>query len=622
MLFRGTLIALFLATFLVGRSQIVDDSSRLVYGPATTSIIYEADIKNNTGLTHSLDTVLTELENFTYYDQNRRYYQDLGNNGTAMHPVFFEMPQTIGKTSGFNAYDLYFKQPEEFKFYDTKSPFIDIQAAFGSQGRSTVDFSYSVNVKPHWNVGVDIHRVTSDKQIGTDLTQGDVNSRNTVYDIYTYYRHPEKPYQLLFNFTGMNHKVDETGGILVLSEDPLEFEFFQYRDSRIKLEDAVSEAAYSNFHLYHEYAVFKQFQLYHQVDRYRQSNDYSDFVDASVSSDFDSYRDFYDNFLIDADSTRESANFRSLSNEVGLKGTVSSVFYRFYVKRRDVDFAYRFLNPGKVAENYLGGLTRFSWKEFQVQGEAELLPTGEFKLVGSLDSPLLYASYSSSRYKPSYLSDSYFGNHYEWRNNFSQAFANEIKGGLKLSFGNLDFQPQAVISNLDDFYYFDRQREASQASGSALITRIGGHVNYKLFTSKEKGNAFHFNNEVFYNTNTGNASDLIRIPEFFFNSRYFWKGNIFQQSVPIEVGINAHGKSGYFANAYDPVNQQFYLQDDFKIDSFVAMDFFLNMRIDKVFAFFKVTHVNQPTNGGYFVTPDYPGQSRVLDFGVRWLFFD
>jgi hypothetical protein len=36
-----------------------------------------------------------------------------------------------------------------------------------------------------------------------------------------------------------------------------------------------------------------------------------------------------------------------------------------------------------------------------------------------------------------------------------------------------------------------------------------------------------------------------------------------------------------------------------------------------------MTHINQPGNAdGYFITPYYPGQHRVLDFGVTWYFFD
>ncbi len=615
-------VFLFLLISIGAFSQITDDSSKLVYGPATTRIIYERDLKDNLPVgEHELDTSLFELENFVAYDRLNRAYQDLGNNGTAISPIFPLLPSTIGKTSGFHSYDYYFKQPKDFRYYNTRSPFMDVRAAFGSQGRSTVDFSYSANVNPTWNVGIDLSRITTDKQIGAEQTQGDANVRNTLYDIYTYYQHPDRPYKLMFNFVGFTHKVDETGGVLVLSEAPLESEFFQYRDSDIQLEDAVSEANYSNVHLFHEYALFDQFQVYHQLDRGRRVNRYSDFQDA-VSGGYDTYRDFYSNFLFDTDTTYEEARFREFSNEVGLKGTLSSVFYRFYVRRRDVDLSYLLLELPAEGENYLGGVTRFDWRDFRVEGKAEFLSTGELMLQGQLQSELVEASYTTIRYKPTYLTDRYFGNHNEWRNNFSQGFSNHLTGGLNLELGPVAFHPRAELLNMDDFFYFDQNVVASQAVGSALITRLGGNLNFFFKTNSEGVSGFHFNNQFYYSTTSGDASELIRIPELFYNGRYYWKGKIFQKSVPVEIGINAHSKSSYFGNAYDPATQQFYLQDDFQIDQFLAMDFFINMRIDKIFAFLKVTHFNQAPNSGYFVTPYYPGQNRVFDFGVRWLFFD
>ena len=270
----------------------------------------------------------------------------------------------------------------------------------------------------------------------------------------------------------------------------------------------------------------------------------------------------------------------------------------------------------------MGGLARFDWKGFKVEAKAEFLSTGGYDLVGSLESPLLEASYRSALYKSPYLYDRYFGNHYEWNNGDTQGFANELKGRLKLKFGQLDFRPELSLSNFDEFFYFDQQGVARQAVGTALMTQIGGHLNYKLFTNREYDHGFHFENQVLYTATSGGAGDLLRVPQLFFNGRYYWSGQVFQRSVPVQVGINAHAKSAYYANGYDPVTQQFHLQDDMELDAFLAVDFFINMRVDKVFAFVKVTHLNQPNNGGYFVTPYYPGQSRVIDLGVKWLFFD
>ena len=290
--FRKSILFWLLLWSGVALGQIVDDSTKLVYGPATTKYYTEDDIKNNIDKRYDIDTVLHKFENFSYYDQFDRFYQDLGNNGTAMAPIFYQIPQTIGKTSGFHAYDLYYKFPNQFRYFDTKSPYMEVGAVFAGQGRSNVDFTFTQNVNPKWNVGIDLSRVTSDKQIGAEQNEGDVNARNIVYDIFSYYQHDTAPYKLILNYTGFSHNIDETGGVLVLTEDPLDFEFFQYRDSRIQLQDAVSTMNYNNFHVYQEYGFFKQFQLYHQLDRFKQENRYEDSKESNPSSDFNTYTDY------------------------------------------------------------------------------------------------------------------------------------------------------------------------------------------------------------------------------------------------------------------------------------------------------------------------------------------
>ncbi|MEQ8881438.1 MAG: hypothetical protein RLQ12_17475, partial [Cyclobacteriaceae bacterium] len=85
---RKLIVILLLAISWSAHSQIVDDSTELVYGPETTLIIKEIDIKNNFPVERHPDTLMYDTERFTWTDRLRDYYQDLGNSGTAMYPIF------------------------------------------------------------------------------------------------------------------------------------------------------------------------------------------------------------------------------------------------------------------------------------------------------------------------------------------------------------------------------------------------------------------------------------------------------------------------------------------------------------------------------------------------------
>ena len=600
-------------------AQLLDDSTELVYGPATVRIIYENDLLENRESLTELDTSLTNLEASNNIPGRLNSFQHLGNIGTALFPIFYDAPIQIGVKSGYNAYDLYYPKPSDRKYYDTKSPFMELMVTLGGLGRSMVDFSYSQNINPNWNFGVNISKYNIDKQIGAEQTEGDRNVERTSGDIYTYYYHPDKPYKLMASLSSTSHKLDETGGILV-AEDASDAARFQYQDSNIKLEDARNEETRTSLHIYQEYGFFDQFQLYHELDRNTQSNFFNDNADNNALT----YDEFYLQFLLDSDSSYQQSDFSSFSNQIGLKGSLGNIYYRFYLKNRIVDQDYLYNDPFKrTIENYIGGLTKFTWKDiFQIQADAELLQTGEFKLNGKLESDLINVGYNATRYKQTNLVQQYFGNHHEWENNFSQGFNNNLWGEVKLNLGKMEVRPSINLNTLDNLVYFDTLIRPNIISDPIVMSQIGTEINLSFGGKKEHNKGFRFENEVLYTLVSGNDKDLIRIPSLFYNGKFYWEGMLFNKTAPVQIGTNIHARTAYFAHNYTPSIQQYFLQDSDELPGFVTADVFASMQVSKIFLYLKVVYANMLPESGYFVTPLYPGQRRVLDLGVRWLFFD
>ena len=375
------------------------------------------------------------------------------------------------------------------------------------------------------------------------------------------------------------------------------------------------------WHLYQDYQIAEQFQLYHKLDYRTEESTFKDFEDGGSSS-YNTYLDFYPNFFIDPDSTYQRANFSSFENEAGIKGDLSSIFYRAYLKLRAVDFYYNYLNPNvQTLEKYIGGYARFKWRDkFNVVGNGEYLVGGEYTLGGSLNSELINLSYQTTKFNVPFIYEDYFGNHHEWSNSFSPVFTNTLKGTIKLKYKFVEVVPSANFTTYQNFVYFDENRQASQTSGTSIIGTIGGNLNLRFLN--EKGEGWHLENEVLATKVTGGDAGVFRIPPIFYNGRIFWRGNWFKDKVPIEVGVDSHARSAYFANNFAPELQQFYLQNEFQIPGYYKADIFVNMRLDKFLFSFKWTHFDQPTDGGYFASPYYPGQPRAIDLVVKWMFFD
>ncbi len=618
---RKILSSLLLLFSFAGYAQIIDDSTELVYGPETTKFIYESQILNNQVEYLTVDTSLYLFERQSFIDRNERKYQNLGNFGTALFPVFHTPQQSIGRTSGFNAYAPYATpRLTALKFYDTKSPFIDLFTYLGGGNKNFVRVDFSRNVREGWNVGFNLHKITTDKLLANN-GEGDRQTVNTNFDIYTHYLNTKVPYQAVVYLSRLSHNVFELGGTRYGSDSTLT-ELFRFDNALLRLSEAQNTRTETQWHWYHDFSIADQLQVYHTFHYQGEENTYQDFTDGS-SGEYDTYADAYGVFLLDSDSTYERSTFSSTTNEAGIKGDLESIFYRAYIKLRSVDFSYALFDPvEKVTETYIGGYTRFNWKDkFRVIAETEVLQGGEYQFKGNLSSDLVNLTYESKKFNVPFIYNNYFGNHHFWRNNFTPIFSNQLSGNLNLKYKFISLIPKINFTTYNDFVYFDEFQNPQQASSGMAISSIGGAVNIAL-KSRNKDEGFYFENEVIATDVSGGAANAVRIPELFYNGRYYWRGLLFGDQIPIEFGLDTHARSSYFANAYSPELQQFYLQNELEQVGYFKADLFFNMRLDKFYLGVKWAHLDQPADSGYFVTPFYPGQPRAIDLIIRWTFFD
>ncbi|MEQ9414752.1 MAG: putative porin, partial [Cyclobacteriaceae bacterium] len=186
-------------------SQVVDDSTRNVYGPHTTKWITEEDLFFDRNNYQAVDTSIRNYHRWNYVNRLNNTYKDLGNVGTPLFPIFPVLEGSIGVSTGFQVYDQYFLT-EEPKYFDTKSPYTRMQIIWGGQGRAMTRIEFSRNINERWNFGFNYRPILVDKQI-LRASKGDRQTISHYYDAYTAYRSENNKYQVLFNYRRMRHSV-------------------------------------------------------------------------------------------------------------------------------------------------------------------------------------------------------------------------------------------------------------------------------------------------------------------------------------------------------------------------------------------------------------------------------
>jgi len=488
---------------------------------------------------------------------------------------------------------------------------------------TTIEFSR--NITPRWNFGFNVRPILTDKQIQR-AGKGDRHVVSYYYDGYTRYTTKDDHYSVLVNYRRIKHRVYENGGVEVATKDSTYKSLFD-KNVRPLLTQAISAEQKNQFHLFHEYR-FGDFQIYHSGDFGKQYNLYRE----DLTIDPITYYDHKENVGKDSTHVKDSVHFSNLANEFGLKGRTGKVFYNGYYRIRSYHFGYKYLDadtlamPAKGVEHYIGGRVEYNLDSLtSIQGWAELLNTGQYRIEGELHSRWLDASIKRLLSKPGFVQNAYRGRFDYWNNNFKDMQTTQGSAFLKLSTGPVSASAGANYTLYNNYIYFLRKtfpgtdQKVLPVQSSGFQQLISPEFNLDVQFLKY----LHFRPQIIYSRLLQNDDDALRVPEIFVNAQLAHEGKRIKKNILVQVGFDTNLSSAYTTLGYDPAVQQFYVQNNVTAPSFMLADVFLNGKIKRGRFFFKYHNIVQAFTGqGYLPTPDYPGQRNVFDLGFELLLFD
>lgn len=598
------------------KNRILGDTLENVYGPKTTRYTYERNFKFNNLVFLTPDTIPDNLHRFTDIERNGNIGQNLGNLGTAYRSLYYEPTKIIGRRSGYHVYDEFNLGPEDIKYFDTKSPFTEINVNYGGGRRAMTDVIFALNDSIHLNLGFQYQSIRAEKQLAF-LSTGEFQTKSTNFSGFGFLRPKNIPRYLgLFNITQMKHEVDEQGGIVDPSIDPSEgASFFAYRDANVVLEDAESYDKRGGVHIYQQYSLDSAFQVYHTGNYLNQIVRFTDVYNLSSSDSLI----YSPRALLTTDTIQDRTTYQEITNEFGVKGLTKKFSYTLYYKLRNLKYDNVLLNRAVIEnESYLGGTLRqnITPKIFLKASGEYLLGQGYF-IEGDFSSDFFDGKVSRNSSAPSFLVQQYAGQQKDWQNDFLNENSDNLFAQIKLNGKGISFRPFIRFNRINNYIYFNQDRRPSQANSDIVLLVPGFDFDFNL--SKK----WRWSSNVNYNSVSGGSSEFYRLPDLLISGQLAYRNVLFGGKMVVHTGVDLHYRSSYYANGYDPIVQQFYIQDSFENDAFLRADLFLNFKVQTFNFFVKSAHVNQGlTAEGYFLTPYYTGIKRTIDLGVRWSFFD
>ena len=591
----------------LNQRTLLDDTTKIIYGMKTTSFISKENFLLSDTIFLILDSTLNDIYDISIPEKNQFKYQNLGNLGSPIKNIFYETPNSFSLQSGLSSLQPYIDEISTSKFCDTKSPFIDLGLYFGGLGRSKVDFEFSRNLNKNWNLTLAINRISSDKQIGAIKNKGDKNIKSSSLRFNIFHKSKNKKISHFTDIISLNHNTLGTGGVDLIV-DSLPIDFFLYKDFEVRLTEV--ENIYKNLKLetYTDYKLSNELKFYNH-SKYRK--EYYGYEDMNLSLNFNFYDSFSNNI-----ATQDSFKIKNISNRIGIKGNSKLFNYDIYGNFGYFKYHVNALE-NSFSEIYVGGLLKYKNPSFDVVSNFEIKKSSDYRLKVDIKSKIFEASYLSALYEPKIFERIYLGNHYSWENNFNSSFVNNLNAKINLENRFITFSPSINFYTIKNHIYFigDNHLQADQ-----IISFNQFIVDLKL---KLLNNKINFDNKFTYNMSSNSARGILNFPKQTLYSKLYYNGTWFNNTIPVQLGTIISYRSEYYGEAYDPITQNFYVQNEFMLERYLRFDLFFTMQVNNLRIFLKMNHFNQfDSFDGYFVTPYYPAQKKVLDLGVRWYFFN
>lgn len=579
---------------------------------------------------HFIDTVIKKDENYQPLYKKYGIYQDLGNVGTPGTNLFFNPNRANDFNLGFNPYKIYFKNPQETRYYNTRIPYADLSYTQGIMELLMLNVKFSVNVTPRLNIGVDYDRVTSLGFYPRQYTSGYFTN------IFSSYQSKNMRYGLLSNLNFNRGVLDESGGI---RSDSL-FETLRGTNKAISVVLENSQSRYKNMSFYaRQYFYlgksnriirgddtsymlsqtgFVSHTLRYDHDRFFFDNPAGDTsVVLFPNKNFDTLNVFYDSIYSKTLMNRFAYAYWTKSNERQQSFIEFAIAYKYIeVHQYDLTNTYHNIwgeaNMERIAktQNNLGlklhgsyCMSGYNQNDFKASGELKLL-TPIFDVTGGISNQL---------YTPDYTQVYYRSNPLVWNNRFSKIVVNNWRAGIVTRGFRNNFKlhfTQYIISN---WVYNSLTVNPVQSNQLLLVHTLEAEKTFQAWL-------FFFDNRLIYQKAN---LDIMRLPEFSAILRYYLKASLFKKALLFEIGGELFYNTAFYGNAYHPSARVFYLQNQKEIGNYPMVNAFITGQIKKAIIFAKYEHVNMDyKNTGFYYTPGYPLPIRAFRIGIRWRMYN
>ena len=536
---------------------------------------------------------------------------------------------------GFKAKHFNFLEANEIRYASVATPVTELffKSTLG-RGHS-VDSYFTLNLSPNLNLSLAYKGLRSEGKYINHLTSTG-SFRFTLS-----YNDKSKRYFLNTHFTGQDALNEENGGITTIEDFESKNPDYDNRQRlQVYLTDAESSLKAKRIFADHNFRInpsqgANNLYVAHQ---FNYENKFFEYLQPTILSAVGTraVKRFGD--AIVTSSLKDQTHYNKMYNKAALiyENTTLGKFHFFIDDFRSNFYYNRVLikDDGVVPSalsrniNSVGGQYEY-WKN-KWHGKFLLSRSITDQSLSNLDAKLNYDLNDDFQFVFGYQNLNKLANDnynlmqsnyvsYNWSNNFKNEKINVLSGEAITPW----FEASLQLSALTDHLYFEN---TATDEDQQIVTpnQFGGTIKYlSVKLSKEiTFGKFALNNTVLYQKVDQNEA-ILNVPDLVTRNTIYYTNYFFKKALFIQTGITLNYFTNYFANEYNPVIGEFFIQQQKEIGNYPNLDFFINAKIQRTRIYLKAEHFNAAyTGNNYYSSPNNPYRDMTIRFGLIWNFFN
>ena len=576
-----------------------------------------------------VDTSLTINSEYKYNFLRKDIFglMPFSNEGQTYNTLDYGLKnKSIMPMIGFSGKHFNYLEAKDIKYYSVPTPLTDLYFKTVMEQGQSLDAFLTINTKPNLNFSIAYKGLRSlGKYVNFLSSSGNFRFTSSYFT-------KDKRYILNAHFTGQDISNQENGGIINTSDFESGDDNFKERDRlEVYFEDATSLLKGNRFFVDHSFKLNKlnpnSLVFTHQ---FSQEYKFFEFTQSAANTRFGSS---FSNRI------NNKTRYNNLYNKLGIAyKTKSYGDLEFFIEDNNYNYYYNsvvydsFGNisvPNSISErvNMIGGnYTYFANKliaKFSVsqaisdQGISNIEANAKYKLNDDYQFEFNYQKLNSlpnlnyTLYQSSYVD-------YNWFNNFKTEKLNQFTFSANTKWINLSAQYKV----LNDHLFFDNTTN-NIATLIVKPVQYDKTINYfSVKANKEiKFWKFALDNTILYQA-IDQVDDVVNVPQLTTRNTLYFSEYVFKKAMFLQTGVTFQYFTEYYANDYNPLIGEFYVQNETKIGGFPMFDFFINARVRQTRIFLKAEHFNSAwTGNNFYSAPNYPYQDFIVRFGLVWNFF-